>query len=169
MLWLGAEFARNSFHILRWLAVGVYINSFAQVPFGLIQGAGRPDITAKFHIVQVPLYVAAVWLLIKAFGLEGVAIAWVLRIALDAGLLFYMSWRFSDGHFNLAKYMAIFSCSLLAIFSTYFAMGIAVKITITLSILICSLMIMWSILLTKDEKIHIFDNLRLGFLNNLKG
>ena len=49
-LWLGADFAEHSFRVLQWLAVGVLFNSVAQVPFALVQGAGRPDLTAKLHV-----------------------------------------------------------------------------------------------------------------------
>ncbi len=54
-LWLGAEFAQHSFRVLQWLAVGVFINSLAFVPFSLLQGVGRPDITATLHLIELPL------------------------------------------------------------------------------------------------------------------
>lgn len=92
-LWLGPEFARNSTRVVQWLAVGVFINSLTFVPFGLIQGAGRPDITAKAHIVELPIYLLVLWWLIKAYGIEGAAIAWVLRVMVDASLLFFLAQR----------------------------------------------------------------------------
>ena len=55
-LWLGAEFAQNSSYVLQWLAAGVFINSLAQVAFAMIQGAGRPDLTAKLHLLELPFY-----------------------------------------------------------------------------------------------------------------
>ncbi len=60
-LWLGADFAQHSFRVLQWLAVGVFINSLAQIPFALVQGAGRPDLTAKLHLIELPLYLLALW------------------------------------------------------------------------------------------------------------
>ncbi len=47
-LWLGPEFARNSTAVLQLLAVGVFFNTLGVLPWVLIQGAGRPDLTAKF-------------------------------------------------------------------------------------------------------------------------
>jgi O-antigen/teichoic acid export membrane protein len=92
-LWLGPAFAQNSSSVLRWLAAGVFIISLATVPYVLIQGAGRPDITAKLHVAELPVYSAALWLLTMKFGIEGTAIAWTGRVILDAVFLFSYSQR----------------------------------------------------------------------------
>src|SRR5260370_20968499 len=93
-LWLGAEFARNSVHVLRWLAVGVFINSIAQVPFVLLQGIGKPDLTAKLNLIELPAYLGALWWLTKAHGIEGAAMAWTARAAFDAAVLFILAKQF---------------------------------------------------------------------------
>jgi len=89
-LWLGAEFADNSAFVLQWLAVGVFINSIAHIPFALVQGAGRPDLTAKMHIVELPFYLLALWWLLGVYGIKGAAIAWVVRVCIDTLILFVM-------------------------------------------------------------------------------
>ena len=86
-VWLGEAFSRQSAPILQWLAIGVFVNSYAQVPFTFIQGAGRADITAKVHLVELPVYLALLFWLLNMYGIIGVAIAWLLRAALDAVLL----------------------------------------------------------------------------------
>lgn len=92
-LWLGAAFAHNSESVLRLLAVGVFVNSVGYVPFALIQGAGRPHVTATIHLLELPLYLVAVWVLTKNLGIEGTAIAWTGRVVVDAVLLFYFAHR----------------------------------------------------------------------------
>jgi O-antigen/teichoic acid export membrane protein len=92
-LWLGAEFAQNSVHVLQWLAVGVFINCLAQVPFALLQGVGKPDLTAKLHLLELPAYLIALYWLIKAHGIEGAAIAWTARVTVDALVLFGLARR----------------------------------------------------------------------------
>ncbi|MCF6237177.1 MAG: flippase [Gammaproteobacteria bacterium] len=82
-LWLGLEFAINGFAILQWLAIGVFINSLARVPFALIQGAGRPDIIAITHLLELPLYLILLWWLLGLYGIEGAAAAWTIRIVAD--------------------------------------------------------------------------------------
>jgi O-antigen/teichoic acid export membrane protein len=87
-LWLGPEFAHQSTGVLRCLAVGVLLNGLAQVPSAMLQGVGRPDLTAKLHLVELPLYLVAAWLLIGSRGIEGAALAWTARTALDFVLFF---------------------------------------------------------------------------------
>jgi O-antigen/teichoic acid export membrane protein len=94
MWWLNAEFAQNSTHVLQWLSVGVLFNSLAQIPFTLLQGAGRPDITAKIHLIELPCYLLVLWFLISRMGINGAAMAWCARSLLDAGLLFGMAYRY---------------------------------------------------------------------------
>lgn len=57
-VWLGAEFAQCSAPVLVLLAIGVLVNSLAQVPFALVQAAGRPDVTAKFHLAELVPYLS---------------------------------------------------------------------------------------------------------------
>jgi O-antigen/teichoic acid export membrane protein len=86
-VWLGQEFAANSGKVLQILAVGVLINSLVHPATVLIQGAGRPDKIAKLHLVELALYLPILWYLTGGFGIVGAAVAWTLRVALDAALL----------------------------------------------------------------------------------
>jgi O-antigen/teichoic acid export membrane protein len=89
--WLGAEFARNSYQVLQLLALGVFLNSFALTPFVLLQGAKRPDIISKLHLVELPFYIVVLWFLLKSYGIFGAALAWTLRVGLDAIGLLYLA------------------------------------------------------------------------------
>ena len=86
-VWLGDEFVKNSLNVFRILLVGIFVNSIAFVPFTLLQGIGRPDLPAKFHLVELVFYISALCFLIQGFGIEGVAWAWSLRVVIDAALL----------------------------------------------------------------------------------
>jgi O-antigen/teichoic acid export membrane protein len=92
-VWLGPDFARESTSVLRWLAVGVFINSLSRVPFATLQGQGRPDLSAKLHLAELPFYVAILSILATKFGIVGVAIAWTFRIILDTAALFALAIR----------------------------------------------------------------------------
>lgn len=98
-LWLGSEFAQNSTLVLRWLAVGVFLNSLAILPWVLIQGAGRPDLTARFHIIELMLYLPILWLMVKHYGVRGAAIAWTIRVLLDATFLLFAAQHFLHRRF----------------------------------------------------------------------
>ncbi|MER3403964.1 MAG: flippase [Chloroflexota bacterium] len=92
-LWLGPDLSSRSASVLQWLATGVFINSLAQVAFALVQGVGRPDLTAKLHLLELPFYIVAAWWLITTRGIEGAALAWFARMSLDAALLFTTAWK----------------------------------------------------------------------------
>jgi O-antigen/teichoic acid export membrane protein len=85
--WLGARFAAEGTLALQILAVGVFFNSLAYVPYNLLYGVGRPDLNAKFHLAELPLHIALAWFLVTRFGLPGAALAWTIRVSLDFLLL----------------------------------------------------------------------------------
>lgn len=95
-LWLGAEFADASGVAFQILAIGVLVNSLALVPSSLLQGMERADLTAKFHLAELPVHVLVVWLCIRAWGVTGAAVAWTGRVGLDAVLLFLATRRLAS-------------------------------------------------------------------------
>jgi len=86
-VWLGHEFAVHSTRVLQILSLGVLTNGLATIPFALIQGAGRADITGKVHLFELPLYLATVWYLTVHYGIVGTAFAWLLRATVDCILM----------------------------------------------------------------------------------
>ena len=86
--WLGADYAAQATPVLQILAGGVLVNSLAQILFSLLQGLGRPDLVAKFHLIELPLYASLLWVLLKQMGIAGAALAWTVRVSADALLLF---------------------------------------------------------------------------------
>jgi O-antigen/teichoic acid export membrane protein len=92
-LWLGRAYAAAGEPVLAWLAAGLLVNGLAKVPSTMIQAVGRPDLTARLHLVELPLFVMVLGALVWEFGLEGAAIAWVARVAADAAALYWVAWR----------------------------------------------------------------------------
>ena len=92
-VWVGADLAIQGTAAARWLIVGAFFNGIAQTPFALVQGLGRPNLTARFHIWELPFYMIALWILLPRFGISGAALAWTLRAATDAVLLFAASYK----------------------------------------------------------------------------
>ncbi|TME15022.1 MAG: flippase [Chloroflexi bacterium] len=90
-LWLGPAFADHSYFVLQMIALGVFINSLAYMPSALIQATGRPDLTAGLHVLQVVPYVVGLLFAIQHWGIDGAAVVWCLRAALDAVLLFALA------------------------------------------------------------------------------
>jgi O-antigen/teichoic acid export membrane protein len=92
-LWLGPEFSAQSAPAMRVLAIGLLVNGLAHVPYSYIQALGRPDIPAKFHVLELIVYPPMAWLLIRNFGITGAAAAWSVRALGDAILLFAAAGR----------------------------------------------------------------------------
>jgi len=86
--WLGEAFAEQGGTAVRILAFGVLMNSLAHIPSSFIVAMGRPDVNAKFHMVELLIHLPIAYLLIHRFGVTGAAIAWTIRVTFDAGLLF---------------------------------------------------------------------------------
>lgn len=87
-IWVGGEFATHAAPVGEILLLGIWINGLAFVPFALLQAQGRPDIVAKFHLAELIPFFLLLWFALHHFGIVGAAAVWVLRVALDAGLLF---------------------------------------------------------------------------------
>lgn len=87
-LWLDSGFALVAFPVLQLLLLGVFVNGAAHVPYALLQAHGRSDLTAKLHLVELPIFAGLLVWGTAYQGIVGAAIAWTLRIALDAILLF---------------------------------------------------------------------------------
>ena len=89
--WINEEFAVNGFRVAQILAIGVFINSFGHLAQALIQSYGRPDLTAKLHVVELLIYVPYLWYLIAGFGIDGAAVAWSIRVTISTIVLTVMA------------------------------------------------------------------------------
>jgi O-antigen/teichoic acid export membrane protein len=92
-LWLGADFSDHSSGAARLLAASIFVNCMAWVPFSLLQAAGRVDLTAKLHLAEIPAYLAITALFVRIGGVDGCALANLLRSAVDAGLVVWLARR----------------------------------------------------------------------------
>ncbi len=87
-VWLGGTYAGEAAGAVQILTFGVFVNALAHLPNGFLQAVGRPDLPAKFHAAELPLYLLVAWILVPAHGISGAAMAWTFRVTLDAILLF---------------------------------------------------------------------------------
>lgn len=152
-LWLGPEFAQHSFRVLQLLAVGVFLNSLAQVPFALLQGVGRPDVTAKLHLIELPVYLGLLWWLIGTRGIEGAAIAWSARVTVDAFFLFELAKRSLPGKSPIGSRTAILPVgALLILASAALLQGPIAKGVFLFGTILGFVLVMWFRILTPEER-----------------
>jgi O-antigen/teichoic acid export membrane protein len=88
-IWINNSFASESFILLSVFSFGVFVSCLAQIPFTVLQSAGRSNVTAKIHMIELPLFILTMWLLTKNYGVLGSACAWVFRISIDAVLMMF--------------------------------------------------------------------------------
>jgi O-antigen/teichoic acid export membrane protein len=86
-VWLGPDFASHAFRVAQLIALGALLNGVAHVPFAFVQGAGRPDLTARIHLFELPVYLGLVLWFTSVWGIMGTAIAWTLRVGIDLALM----------------------------------------------------------------------------------
>ena len=89
--WMGEDFALNSHQVVEIVAIGVFFNSIAQLPFAWLQGVGRADLTAKLHMAELPVYAAGLYFCVAQWGILGAAAMWALRVSADCIVLLRMA------------------------------------------------------------------------------
>lgn len=94
-VWLNEQFARESAVVLQLLCLGVLLNSLASIAFTAVQALNRPDLSAKVHLMELPIYMALLFFMTSQFGINGVALAWMLRNLADAIIFMIVYQRLS--------------------------------------------------------------------------
>lgn len=152
-LWLNEEFAQNSTSVLQLLTYGVFINSFAQISFSLVQGIGRPDLTAKLHLFELPFYVFGLWWLMPQYGIVGVAMVWSVRIAVDTIVLFVIvNYLIPDG-IEFTKVMSrVLLTSLVVIIGASFMLDLIAKLVYLFFSILFFIFVSWHYLLGEKEQ-----------------
>jgi O-antigen/teichoic acid export membrane protein len=152
-LWLGVDFAQHSYRVLQMLAVGVFINSMAYAPTTLLQGGGRPDLTATLHLIELPLYLISLWWLIGTRGIEGAAFAWSARVTVDALFVFGLAKRFlpSNGQIRLQTVLLPAMALLVIGIATQLQDSI-VKALFLFGAIVCFAIVAWFRILTPEER-----------------
>lgn len=82
-IWLGGEFASQSWLVACFLAAGVMFNGIAFAPFAAIQATGDARSTAYLHLIELTLYIPFLFACLHFYGIVGAAIAWSLRAGMD--------------------------------------------------------------------------------------
>lgn len=165
-IWLGSDFAIESTTSMQILAFGVLINSLALTPFTLLQGVGRPDLPAKFHLIELPIYVGVAWILVSEFGIAGAAGAWTIRVVLDAILLFMAAFKIHKLSFGLVTEnsmklavagILIFGLSMYAMKQAAYVLPISVILLLFIGIFALFFWAIWNFVMDDIDRAAICD------------
>ena len=88
-LWVNEVFAGQSYVAMQILLLGVAFGAVSAIPYTRLQAIGLSKITAVSHLGQLPIFLTCSYLFTSLWGIEGAAIAWSGRLAVDAIILFF--------------------------------------------------------------------------------
>lgn len=165
-IWVGQRIADHSWLALQLLAIGIFFNSLAQIPFTYLQAIGKPNVTGKLHMIELPFYFAAMWFAIKFYGINGAAAIWLLRSFVDSLLLFLLSKELFSRHLSLVnKTSFAYAILVLLLIVILFIVPLTTKILLSGLFLIIYITITWLIILDTDEKSYLKSLLKFKTIN----
>ncbi len=92
-LWIGKDFANNSYSILIVTAVYQTISVLTGIPFQFALGFGRPNYPTWFSFARLLLIGAVIYPLVRNFGALGVALALFIGEAQGVVFIFFIGHR----------------------------------------------------------------------------
>lgn len=162
-LWLNPEFAALSAPVLQWLALFVFLTGAALVPLVFLQGVGRPDLSARMHLIELPLHAGLLFLLIRLDGIRGAAIACVLRILID-----FLGNLYSSGKLmalragDYLRMLAPIGIAVVILLCFHFPMAPVLKAVLTLGALAGYAVVGWRVVLEERDKRTVLRILKRG-------
>lgn len=88
--WLGGEFSEKAALVGEIVALGLWANGLARIPFSRLLGEGRPDVIAKIHLAEIVPYFLMLYIGLQFWGIVGAAIVWSFRVIIDSSLLLFI-------------------------------------------------------------------------------
>lgn len=169
-IWMGKSFAVKGAPTFEILSIAFVISSVAQLPYTVLQAVGRPDLTGRVHLIELPVHFVMTFLLVRAFGLIGAASATLFRILLDATLLYFYSSRelglkigFLAGSLRrVVLPIFVLLAGVAAVFISHW--GLLAKLSVISVSISGYLLLLFKLALDDNEK-HIIRNLISGRLN----
>lgn len=152
-LWLGGSFETQSTTVMQVLAIAVFVNCAGQAAYTLIQAIGRPDITGKYHLAELPVYVLLLAYLLPRYGIVGAAVAWSLRTVGDTILLLATCPRLlARPARTIARPGVWLTACTLVLAAGAFVDGTVTRIVVCVAIIPVWMLLVWRSLLTAQER-----------------
>jgi len=153
-LWQDAKFSAESAGVMRWLTAGIFVYSLSFVPFSLLQGVGRPDVSAKLHLVEIPFTMVLAWILMKHFGMQGAGVAWFIRCVLETGVMALLANRYARGSGRAIRRSAgVTALALLFMVAMAGTPVLGIRLALYPLEVAVFLLLSWRWLLTTDERL----------------
>lgn len=89
-LYLGEDLALKTAPILKLVAIGFLMEALGSIAHNYVLALGYPNKVAKFHIIELPLYAGLAFWFTSGMGIQGMALAWLIRRILEASYVFFL-------------------------------------------------------------------------------
>jgi len=173
-LWIGTDFARISTPILQLLAVAVLINSIGQIPYSAIEGMNRPDLIAKLHLLEFPIFLGLLWFCILKLGLIGAALVWLFRAIVTTFVVFWIARRLvpsrkPSGLKIKARFIIGTTLLIIGLYFSAMTPSLSTKIAFLTAIIIGLGVLSWLYILddSEKEKLYLIKSNTLGLFMDL--
>ncbi len=155
-IWLGEGFAQKSSIILKFLSIGILMNSFSLVPNNFFQGIGKPHIPTIINLIELPIYLATMWLSIKYYSLNGAAAAYMSLAFIDTTIMYIVAYKMFKIKFdrNFSLFLLLTICP--GIIFPFFLTSFITKVFFSIIFLIIFFIYAWKKILLFEEKNFIF-------------
>jgi O-antigen/teichoic acid export membrane protein len=157
-LWAGREFALESTTPFLILIIGVSFYVLGYVPNAVIVSVGRTDTLARIYWIElVPFLLIAIFLT-SSMGIRGAAVAWSVRVSIDAVLIFTFARKVTSVRFSLfrrgffAPIIIYFFFSLALAVSWIYALDVTTKLIIFGINFVAYILVCWFYILDHDER-----------------
>jgi len=159
-LWLGEQFAVNSSLILQFLSIGVLMNGIGLIPDIFLQGIGKPKIPTIIYIVELPIFIIAMWFSIERFGIKGAALTWMFAATLSTIILYIISNRIFNINIRSNFKLNSFLLTMIGLIIPFFLSNIFFKVVFIVISLSIFIIVAWSRFLSADERNFIISKLK---------
>jgi len=149
-IWISPDFARLAGPVAQILLLGTWVNGIAFVPFSLLQAQGRPDLVAKFHLLELFPFIAFLWVGIHYGGVTGAAYAWLFRVTLDTALLFWAN----DSGLTQVRNVAFGAASVIFAWSLVLLFDVNIEKRVIIAIFLEVFIMIWA--LSTDDVLRQF-------------
>ena len=90
-MWIKTNLKPESILVGQVLCLGIFSHGLGSLFYALLHAKGRAEVTAKLHLIELPVFLLILFFLINQFGVIGAAWASVARMIFDSVALVYSS------------------------------------------------------------------------------
>jgi O-antigen/teichoic acid export membrane protein len=168
-LWLGADFSSHAAPVLKLLAIGVLANTLAQAPANMIQSIGNPKWMSLTHVIELPLFLLAIWYFTHKFGIIGTAFSWAGRMIVDMSILYVLaSWKLVKPKFQNSGFLITLLISLTLLFVGFLPITNQQCLIVSITGLIFFWGFCWFGVFTNEDKMNLSNLLKSFSRDRLK-